>query len=93
MAVARSKIEDFDKMKERVEHALKLLENDQSRIVLAPDCGLGFLTEEQILAKLDVMVKVAKDLNQKAWFHFFQNDWFPFIILPGSYNGQFWICK
>ena len=66
MAVARSKIEDFDKMKERVEHALKLLGNDPSRIVLAPDCGLGFLTEEQILAKLDVMVKVAKDLNQKA---------------------------
>ena len=64
--MARSKIEDFDKMKERVEHALKLLGNDQSRIVLAQDCGLGFLTEEQILAKLEVMVKVAKDLNQKA---------------------------
>ena len=65
MAVARSKIEDFDKMKERVENALKLIGNP-SRIVLAPDCGLGFLTEEQILAKLEVMVKVAKYLNQKA---------------------------
>ena len=57
VAIARSKIEDFETLKARIEKALKFI--DSERLILAPDCGLGFLTEEQIMSKLEVMVRVA----------------------------------
>ena len=59
IAIARSKTDEFEKIKERIESALKLVQSPD-KIVLAPDCGLGYLNEEQIQAKLEVMVKVAK---------------------------------
>ncbi len=59
IAVARSKTEDFDNLKKRIADALKHI--DPNRLILAPDCGLGYLTEDMIKSKLEVMVKVAKE--------------------------------
>jgi len=59
IAIARSKIEDFDELKGRIGEALKFI--DPERLVLAPDCGLGFLEESKILEKLETMTKVAKE--------------------------------
>ena len=59
ITIARSKIEEFEVLKARIGEALKYI--DPERLVLAPDCGLGFLDEPKILAKLEVMAKVAKE--------------------------------
>ena len=59
ITIARSKIEDFSALKERISEALKFIDSD--RLILAPDCGLGFLNEDQILKKLQVMVQVAQE--------------------------------
>jgi len=59
ITIARSKIEEFETLQERIKKALELMENPE-KLVLAPDCGLGFLNEEQIHSKLEAMVKVAK---------------------------------
>ena len=59
VAVARSKVEDFESLEKRIKTALEHIDPD--RLILAPDCGLGYLKEDQILAKLDIMVKVAKE--------------------------------
>lgn len=58
IAIARSKVESFEDVKKRVEVALKYI--DPERLVLAPDCGLGYLNDDVIEAKLKVMVEVAK---------------------------------
>ena len=55
---ARSAIESEDDIENRINEALKHI--DRERLVLAPDCGLGFLTEEMINLKVENMVKVAK---------------------------------
>ena len=39
ITIARSKVEEFDQLKARIEKALKFI--DPERLVLAPDCGLG----------------------------------------------------
>ena len=46
-------------LKGRIGEALKYI--DPERLVLAPDCGLGFLEESKILKKLETMTKVAKE--------------------------------
>merc|ERR1711894_435374 len=46
IAIARSKIEDFDELKGRMGEALKFI--DPERLILAPDCGLGFLDESKM---------------------------------------------
>ena len=58
--VARSAIESVEEIENRVEEALKYI--DSERLVLAPDCGLGFLSEEMISHKIKNMVKVAKSV-------------------------------
>ena len=58
VTVARSRIESVEDIKKRVDEALKYI--DKERLVLAPDCGLGFLTEDMITKKITNMVKVAK---------------------------------
>ena len=50
-------IESEEDIESRVKEALKYI--DRERLVLAPDCGLGFLTEEMINLKVENMVKVA----------------------------------
>ena len=59
ITIARSKIEEFDQLKAKIGEALKFI--DPERLILAPDCGLGFLDEPKIFAKLEVLAKVAKE--------------------------------
>ena len=59
MAVARSRIETKDEIVSRVKKALEFIDKDQ--LILAPDCGLGFLTPEIIKEKLQNMVSAAKE--------------------------------
>ena len=47
-------------MKSRAEEALKHI--DHERLILAPDCGLGFLSNDMINSKVENMVKVANGL-------------------------------
>ena len=58
--VARSAIESVEDIETRVNEALKYI--DGERLILAPDCGLGFLSEEMIIEKIGNMVKVAKSV-------------------------------
>jgi len=60
ITVARSAIESEQLIKSRVEEALKHI--DRERLILAPDCGLGFLNNQMIDSKVENMVKVAKVL-------------------------------
>ena len=60
VTVARSAIESEEAIKDRIEEALKHI--DRERLILAPDCGLGFLTKEMIDSKVENMVKVANGL-------------------------------
>lgn len=56
--VARSTVEPADLIEQRARDALKYIDPD--RLILAPDCGLGFLPEDLIMQKLSNMVQAAK---------------------------------
>ena len=57
VAIAKSKLETVDEICSRVDEALKYI--DKSKIVLAPDCGLGMLSEDLAIKKLSNMVAAA----------------------------------
>ncbi len=57
VAVARSRIETVDEVVERIRAAQQHIDRD--RLVIAPDCGLGMLTRDLAVAKLDVMCRAA----------------------------------
>ena len=57
VAVARSRIETVDEIVERIRAAQQHIDRD--RLVIAPDCGLGMLTRDLAVAKLDVMCRAA----------------------------------
>jgi len=59
VTVARSKVETKDEIRARVSEALKYISKD--RLILAPDCGLGFLPVSTIKEKLNNMIDVAKE--------------------------------
>ena len=61
--VARSAIESTEDIESRVKEALQYIPTE--RLILAPDCGLGFLTDEMITQKIKNMVKVAKSVQQQ----------------------------
>jgi len=56
--IASSEMESEEKIKHRVQQALDHI--DEERLILAPDCGLGFLPKELCFRKLKIMTKVAK---------------------------------
>ena len=58
--VMRSKILSEKHIEARVKEALQYIDAD--RLILAPDCGLGFLSEAMITEKLTNMVNVAKSI-------------------------------
>jgi len=58
IAIAKSKIESQEEIKSRIDEALKYI--DKKRLIIAPDCGLGFLPEDILKQKLNNMVMVAK---------------------------------
>ncbi|EDO48725.1 predicted protein [Nematostella vectensis] len=53
LKIASSQIETVQQVKQRLEEVLTVLPAD--RLIVAPDCGLGFLSEKQALEKLSVM--------------------------------------
>jgi 5-methyltetrahydropteroyltriglutamate--homocysteine methyltransferase len=56
--IASSEMETEEKINQRVQQALEHI--DERRLILAPDCGLGFLPRELCLQKLKIITKVAK---------------------------------
>ena len=57
VAVARSRVETVDEVRDRLRAALGHIDRD--RLVVAPDCGLGMLTRELAVEKLAVMCAAA----------------------------------
>ena len=47
-----------EKINQRVQQALEDI--DKRKLILAPDCGLGFLPKKLCLQKLKLITKVAK---------------------------------
>jgi 5-methyltetrahydropteroyltriglutamate--homocysteine methyltransferase len=60
VAIARSRIEAIEEIRERLQHAL--LHIDGERLIVAPDCGLGLLGRDKALAKLHNMTAAARSL-------------------------------
>ena len=58
--VARSTMLSEENIEARVKEALKYIDGD--RLILAPDCGLGFLSEAMITEKLTNMINVANSI-------------------------------
>lgn len=56
--IASSEIESEEKINQRVQQALEHI--DRKKLILAPDCGLGFLPKKLCLQKLKIITKVAK---------------------------------
>jgi len=61
VTIARSHVETVQEISARVGLALQHI--PASRLILAPDCGLGFLTEELITAKLTNLVQAARSIK------------------------------
>ena len=57
IAIANSQIETTEEVVERLQHALRHIDKD--RMVVAPDCGLGFLGRDLAMNKLKVMCEAA----------------------------------
>ncbi|MEC8542954.1 MAG: hypothetical protein VXY89_05265 [SAR324 cluster bacterium] len=57
IAIARSRLESMEEVTGQIKVALEHIDRD--RLVIAPDFGLGFLSEELAPAKLDVMCQAA----------------------------------
>lgn len=60
VAIARSRIETVEEIRERLIAALGHIDAD--RLVAAPDCGLGYLTRDMARAKLTALTKAAKSI-------------------------------
>ena len=57
--IASSKEETISEIQARIENALKFI--DSSRLIAGPDCGLGHLTRELAMKKLQTMVRAVKN--------------------------------
>ena len=60
IAIAKSRIETVEEVRERLATALYHIDAD--RLIAAPDCGLGFMTREMAVAKLRTLSAAAKSL-------------------------------
>lgn len=60
VAVAKSRIEEIDKIRERLRAALSHI--DKARLVAAPDCGLGLLSRTQAQEKVRNLCSAAKSI-------------------------------
>ncbi len=58
IAIASSRLETVEEIIDRLQAALNHIDAD--RLIVAPDCGLGFLDRKLAVAKLANMVKAAK---------------------------------
>ena len=60
VAIARSAVEPVESIRHRLEEALQHI--DAERLIVAPDCGLGFLTRDLAIQKLTNMCKAAESI-------------------------------
>ena len=60
VAIARSRIETVDEVRDRLAKALRHI--DRERLVAAPDCGLGYLGRDLATAKLRVLCEAANSV-------------------------------
>ena len=58
--IASSRLESFDEVRERISSALEHI--DEDRLIVAPDCGLGFFTREQAISKMKLMTEAAQSI-------------------------------
>ena len=58
ISIAKSKIETVDEIKSRIQEALKFIDKD--RLIIAPDCGLGYLPRDILYKKLTNMMEAIK---------------------------------
>ena len=61
IAIAKSKVESVTEITERINEVLKFI--NKERLIIAPDCGLGFLPKPILHNKLKNMVKAVKLLE------------------------------
>ena len=61
VAVARSRIESVEEVRDRLEAVCAHM--DPARLVAAPDCGLGYLSRDQAVAKLRNLARAAHSLE------------------------------
>jgi 5-methyltetrahydropteroyltriglutamate--homocysteine methyltransferase len=62
VAIARSRVEPIEEISSRLRTALNHI--DRTRLMVAPDCGLGMLDQETVLMKLDHMVRATKTVSE-----------------------------
>jgi len=60
VAIARSRVETVEEIRERLLQALQHIDRD--RLIAAPDCGLGLLSRDQAMAKLGNLCEAARSL-------------------------------
>ena len=58
--IASSEIENIDEIKSRVLDCLNHI--DKERLIAAPDCGMGYLSREMAIQKLENLNKAVKDI-------------------------------
>jgi len=58
VAIARSRVETVDEVRDRLTEALRHIDRD--RLVAGPDCGLGYLGRDRAVAKLRVLTEAAR---------------------------------
>ena len=58
--IARSRLEAVEEIRERIFSALEHIDGD--RLILGPDCGLGFFTRQQAIEKMRVMAAAARSI-------------------------------
>ena len=61
IAIARTRVEPLEEISTRLAAALEHI--DANRLMVAPDCGLGMLDRNTVLAKMTNMVTAAKSLG------------------------------
>ena len=59
--IASSKIETVEEIEDRIKEALKFISKEQ--LIAAPDCGLGHLSRELAMKKLQIMCLAANKFN------------------------------
>ena len=78
IAIARSRLESVEEVRGRIKGALEHIDRD--RLVIAPDCGLGFLSEELAAAKLDVMCQLLPSIDGISNFDDSSNEQFLHLL-------------
>ncbi len=61
VAIARSRVESIEEIRQRLENALDHI--DSHRLIAAPDCGLGLLGRERAIAKLKNLTAAAHSVG------------------------------